>query len=240
MQYFSEFPKIVYNLKDDIFSGKFCTDITARSTFLREVKENMIIAYDYPVQESDRPEFISHKLYGDVYRNWIVLLYNNIYNPYYDYPLTRDNLHKYIINKYEYADISAAYSDVHHYEKVITKQFYFMGVLKKTVVEKHEINDKVVNYTYDSAGNETVTIETRTDLPDVANGFYSLSISAEEFSQSFDDGTSVVVSVTNDAVTVYTYEEKLNESKRTVRLVDAAYVEQIEKEFKVLMNAQNI
>lgn len=235
MQYFSEFPVIGYNLDESVFAGKLCTNITVRNNFLREISENMVIAYDYPMQESDRPEFISYKLYGDVYRNWIVLLNNKAYNPYYDLPLTRSDLHKYIINKYGYSDISEAYNEVHHYEKVIKKNYYENGVLKKTQVDKIEINDKVVTLSYDASGNETVTVEDRTDLPNVEEDIFTLPIVAESYSETFDNGTSVTITTTHDAVVVYVYEDDLNESKRTIRLIDAAYIEQIETEFKALM-----
>lgn len=234
MQYFSEFPKVVYNLESDLFSGKLCTNITVRNTFLREIQENMIIAYDYPAKDSDKPEFIAYKLYGDVYRHWMVLLNNNILNPYYDYPLTEDNLAIYIMNKYD-VTFSEMFTQVHHYEKVITKEYYKTGALTKTTVERTEINDKVTTLTYDNDGNETVTISTRTDLPDVVNGFYTLAIPAEGFEQSFDDGTKAVISVTHDAISVYNYESGLNQKKRELRLIDKSYVPQIENEFKVLM-----
>jgi len=234
MQYFQEFPTILYNLQSDAFSGKLCTNITVRSTFLREIQENLIIAYDYQTKDSDKPEFIAYKLYDDVYRHWMVLLNNDILNPYYDYPLTEPNLAKYIMNKYDIT-FAQMFTQVHHYEKVITKQYYETGALSKTTVEKTELNDKVVTLSYDEDGKETVTLATRTDLPDTANGFYTLPITAEGFEETFEDNSRVVVSVKHDAITVYDYELSLNDEKRQIRLIDKSYMGQIESEFRALM-----
>lgn len=234
MFYFSEFPKVVYNLESDNFNGKLCTNITVRNTFLRDIQENLIISYDYPAKDSDKPEFIAHKLYDDVYRHWMVMLNNDIYNPYYDFPLTSDNLNNYIMNKYD-VTFGQMFTQVHHYEKVITKEYYKTGALNKTTVERTEINDKVTTLSYDEDGNETVTVSERTDLPDTEAGFFTLSIPSEGFDESFDDGTRVVVSVKHDAITIYDYEFALNEQKRQLRLIDKSYVVQIEDEFKALM-----
>lgn len=233
-RYFEQFPTIPYNLEDNDFDIKLATNILARASFLREISENAVIAYDYIVKDSDKPEYIAHKLYGDVNRHWMVLLNNSIMNPYYDYPLNYPELEKFIVNKYGYASI-VAQTTLHHYEKKITKQYYETGSLRNTEIETIEITTDEISLTYDAEGNETVTVTTRTNLPDYTIGIYSIPIIAESFSQTFPDGTSVVVSVTHEAITVYDYEFNLNEKKRQIRLLDTGYVKQIEDEFKELM-----
>jgi hypothetical protein len=46
----------------------------------------------------------------------------------------------------------------------------------------------------------------------------------------------VVVMVSKDAVSIYDYELKLNESKRNIKLLNSIYVDQLETEFKNLMS----
>ena len=101
MKYFESFPRSVYLLDtENIYNKQLVTDILARSTFLREVSNNTSIAYDYLIKEIDTPEIIAHKVYGDAYRSWVILLFNNILNPYYDWPMKTDVLENYINKKY--------------------------------------------------------------------------------------------------------------------------------------------
>jgi hypothetical protein len=46
---------------------------------------------------------------------------------------------------------------------------------------------------------------------------------------------SVTVNITKNIVDNYTYELNLNESKRNIKLLNSSYVQQVEKEFKKLM-----
>ena len=52
----------------------------------------------------------AYKLYGDVQYHWIILLFNQITNTYYDWPLSRKNFQAYVSNKYSNPQ------GVHHYE----------------------------------------------------------------------------------------------------------------------------
>ena len=53
---------------------------------------------------------VAQNLYGDSTYHWIILLFNQITNTYYDWPLSRKNFQKYVIDKYSNPDA------VHHYE----------------------------------------------------------------------------------------------------------------------------
>jgi len=57
-----------------------------------------------------------------------------------------------------------------------------------------------------------------------------------ESSDTYDiDGNLTSVTVTKQAVTLYDYELNVNESKRTIKILNAQYVDQLEDEFKKLM-----
>jgi hypothetical protein len=46
----------------------------------------------------------------------------------------------------------------------------------------------------------------------------------------------LTITTTNKAVSNYTYEFELNESKRKIRILDSKYVSQVEEQFKGLMS----
>jgi len=107
--YFNEFPQIKY---DPTGSGNYTTiqDIMTRIKVRDYIKNNTSIFSKYSVPDGETPEMVAQNIYGDSAYHWILLLFNQIINTYYDWPLSRKNFQKYVINKYSNPD------DVHHYE----------------------------------------------------------------------------------------------------------------------------
>jgi len=223
-KYFENFAKTFYNLEDNQFNSQLVTNILQRSTFLKEITENSAIAYEYQVKDSDTPEIIAHKLYGDVDRQWIVLLFNNILNPYYDFPLKQSEFAKFIYNKYG-MDIDTSKTTLHHYEKKVTKVYSEYGAIKYNNTESFIVNENDINY-------DTGSVTTRS-LPTYSNPI--LPVVSESFDTALSNTSSVSVTVTINYISVYDYEESSNESKRIIKLLDPSYVGRVEEEFKVLM-----
>lgn len=221
MKYFQNFPKLIYTFDKDVENQQLVVNLLARSSFLREIANNTDIAYDYSIQDSDNPEIIAHKFYGDPYRNWIILLFNRIINPYYDWPLKNDAFEKYVVDKYG-TTLEVAKSTIHHYEKVVESVSTTNGVTLDSNTKTFVIS------TYDY--NETTGTLTENTLPNTADT--SLVVSTE----SFNYNTYVLtVTTTHKAVSNYTYELNENDKKRIIRLLDATYASQVENEFIELM-----
>ena len=62
------------------------------------------------VTDADRPDVISQKVYGTSDYDWVILMSNNVINPYFDWPMSQPVLDDYINQKY------AAPYEVKHYE----------------------------------------------------------------------------------------------------------------------------
>lgn len=92
-EYFSKYPIISYN-------GVSVRDITRRTNFIKSLLSNPYVFLPYTVKEGEKPEDIAYHYYGSVEATWIVLLCNNIIDPYYDWPLTQQQFDAYIIDKY--------------------------------------------------------------------------------------------------------------------------------------------
>lgn len=224
MAYFTNFNKVLYNLEDNTYSSQLVTNILQRSAFLKEISENTAIAYEYYVKDSDTPEIIAHKLYGSAERHWIVLLYNKIINPYYDFPMSQNKLDKFIENKYGY-NIYTAQTTLHHYEKKVTKNHYAFNALQYTTVERYEVAEYKVD---PNTGN----LSSWASLPTVG---VSVPLVDEDFDETFSDGTRTIGTVTLEFASVYEYEYELNESRKTIKLLDSRYVPQVEVEFRNIM-----
>ena len=77
-KYFNYFPKTFYTSNNDVNGVEAITNIIARFAFDSQLKENTSAFYPYQVQDSDTPEIIADKYYGNVEYHWVVLLFNNI------------------------------------------------------------------------------------------------------------------------------------------------------------------
>jgi len=75
-----------------------------------KIKNTREVFIDYQVDEGETPEILSHKIYGDVNYHWVILLMNDIVNPYYDWVMTEDEVRKLTKKRYE-----SGYDGLHHY-----------------------------------------------------------------------------------------------------------------------------
>ena len=115
-KYFSKFPKLVHS--NDNVAGTLVTNLMTRIKLTDSVLNNFLVYYKYDIQEGDTPEIIAEKYYGDAEKHWLVLLSNQIIDPFYEWPMSYQQFSAYIDEKY--GSQAAALATNHHYEKIIT------------------------------------------------------------------------------------------------------------------------
>lgn len=93
-KYFDEFPIIEYE-------GKQIRDITRRNTLMKSVTNNPLVYLPYTVQDGEKPEDIANWYYGSTDYTWLVLMANNIVDPYHQWPKNVEDWNNYMIKKYE-------------------------------------------------------------------------------------------------------------------------------------------
>lgn len=221
--YFSYFNKTKYSFEDKNLNRKTVVNILNRSSFLRELTSNIDAYYNFTMKETDNPEIVADNYYGSPQQAWIILLFNRIMDPYYSFPLTREELEKYIVNKYAYSSINTAFTEIHHYELVTTITEYVNGVVNSKTETSVEINENEVNFA-------TGRFSTRASLPAVDE-----SLIVETKSVALSASTSVSYQYKVKAVSVYTHEDTLNENKRNIKLLRKEFVNRVETEFRRLM-----
>ena len=97
MNYFINFPKEPYKIGGQEF---LATNLTAAGRVRQLSLENAVEFSPYVIQEGERPDGVSQKLYGDSKYAWILLLINNIGDIYQDWPKSNATFERYIIQKY--------------------------------------------------------------------------------------------------------------------------------------------
>ena len=93
--YFHNFPEIAY---DPTGSGNYNTiqDITTRIKVREWIINNGALFSKYIVSNGDTPEIVAFKEYGSTDYHWVVLLFNQITNNYYGWPLSRRNFDAFV------------------------------------------------------------------------------------------------------------------------------------------------
>ena len=203
-KYFNYFPKTLYT--SDTETAVIVTNIISRIAFEKSYQTNSSVYYEYDIQDSDTPEIIADKMYGNPERHWMVLMMNEIVDPQFDWPLDQRTINTYIDTKYSanasigQTGISWAQQNTHSYYKVETR-------------------------TTDST-NTSLTIKTEID----SNTYTNLSESITNL--NLQDGNAITIKVTKETQSYYDYEINLNESKRTIKLIKPEFVNRLEQELQ--------
>lgn len=226
MDYFPELPRTLYPSFTANNTSVALTNILTRSAFLQEILENTALFYEYDIRDGETPEMIADKLYGDTRRFWIVLLFNKLNNPYYEFPLVQEQLDDYIQSKYG-TTLEVAQTTIHHYEEKITYTTRYNGVVQNTSTTVVTVSNLVQDST-------TGIAVPRPSLPSVDS-----TIDTGSTTEDFGNGTTVTTSTAISAISNYTYELEENEKRRSIRLLDANYVGAVENEFRRLMRDGN-
>ena len=110
-------------------------------------------------------------------------------------------------------------------------------VLNKYLLEKYpttNVYNTVHHYEKIITKTDSDTNLTTTDTVIIDEETYNLLV---ESTVTYDlPLTSVTISTTKKVVNIYDYELELNESKRTINILNASYVDQLETEFTKLMS----
>jgi hypothetical protein len=91
--YFNKFPVIQYQ-------DKVVRDITRRVNFMKSTIASPFVFLPYTIEDDMKPEDVAYYYYGSTDYTWLVYLANNIIDPYHQWPLSQENFHKYLIEKY--------------------------------------------------------------------------------------------------------------------------------------------
>ena len=101
MAFFTKFPLTRYPfLQGSEVKQKAVVNIMKRIGFSSEFRDQTDMFVEYKVQDGDTPEIIADKLYGSPEFHWLVLLFNDVIHPYYDWPLSNISFENWIEKTY--------------------------------------------------------------------------------------------------------------------------------------------
>jgi hypothetical protein len=107
--YFNFFPTVDYvNVGQS--NSKTVTNILKRAAIREVVKDNLAIYTKYIIKSGETPESIAFNVYGDAELHWVILLTNDIYDRYHQWPMNVNQFLAYVNEKYTNPNAT------HHYE----------------------------------------------------------------------------------------------------------------------------
>ena len=138
MSYFGYLPQIEYNIRGNKYGETF----TARDIFIRNlIKQNVVEkAIDFEkhtIGDGERPDTTSYLVYGSVKYDWIIFLANQMFNPYFDWPLSSQDFTKMIKGKY--GSVERAKKQIHQYRQIIEEETD-TTTLKEVIIDKDAYN----------------------------------------------------------------------------------------------------
>lgn len=242
-KYFENFPLINYSLDDGI-SSFVMTD------FFRRVKAdaNSILGssayYEYQLADGDTPEILAHKLYGDPNLHWVLLITNETIDPRFDWAQTQNSLTNYIRDKYGAANVNAA----HHYENSSGDTVYYKAFTGTVDVATTSAGSSIavvgtgtafttevlstafaVRFGTTTTAYTVVAVNSNTSIT-VSGAAVTVAVVGKTMIDNFSY-SSTVTRVTNTE-----YEEAINETRRTIRVIKPQYVPRFIESFIGILN----
>lgn len=106
MNYFNKLPLINYN-------NNIAVNLLARAKLSDNIKTNKSVLLPYTMADSDRADVLSRAYYGTSGYSWLVWFSNEVVDPYYDLPLSENDLLSFISTKY--GSLELAQRKIKHY-----------------------------------------------------------------------------------------------------------------------------
>lgn len=154
--YFTAHPRVSYDV-----TGKrvyqTAIDITSRFRIVDLVKNSAVVMYEYSVKDGERPDVIAHKYYEDETLDWLVLLSNEIHDPYFQWPMSTVDFERYIRQKY--GSVANAQEQVYSYVYILNQASKYVDESGVTtnVSERTLVVDRSTYLTLDASSRRQLS-----------------------------------------------------------------------------------
>ena len=170
---------------------------------LRTDIDYAVTAFEFRmVREGDRPDTLAAEIYNDPELDWVILITNNIINIRDQWPLSNNDLHNYMLDKY---GSETELLEPHHYE---TREI--RDAFNRTVLEPGLEVDSDFTFTYATLQGNTVTT-------DKAN--YDAIQASTEFDEAYKKTFILLSTSAAGPVSNFKFETQQNDAKRLIRIL---------------------
>lgn len=144
--YFSFIPNIEYDTKPIKYPFSESDFVVAKNFFRRYQVNPDVFSYSvyfkkYAVEDGDRLDTIAEAAYGNSFYDWVIVLTNNIINPAFAFPLSQNDLRKFLEKTYD-----NPYSEIKHYKTYEVVNDNGDVVLKEGLIVDQKFYDSTFKY----------------------------------------------------------------------------------------------
>lgn len=229
-EYFQNFPLTQY----DIFYDGQKTDVVDifRTVKVKnQYKDNITFYTYYNIQDGERPDVVSSKLYGSTRYFWTFFMINdNLVNYYNDWPLSNQDMQELIAHKYEGVvltsdeDFSTKFSKNTIFEGLISgararliDKDPNLGLLRVEIISGQFTPNEIAR---DILSNEFVTVKSQIPFSDSVHHYENAD------GKHVNKNTIGATPITNTE-----YEFDINDKKTKIKVLRPAYVQVIADQF---------
>ena len=223
--YFQKFPYTFYTL-DDRKSSQVIQNFLIRAKITDEVKNSLALYDEYDIKDGETPEILAFKFYGDSNLHWIILQMNEILDPRFDWPLDTQKLHGYLSSKYP--DING----IDHYEDSNENTINGNVLLNASVFTNYAVGDVIYNLSSKGVGFITSLLSpTSIIVTTTEGGFKTGNQISDNILGTNKTTITSTTPITGTPVTIFAAEDRVNESKRRIRVLKPQFVSAVVSEF---------
>ena len=236
MKYFKNFPLIEYDL-DGNKDTRTIVDVFRFAKIVSSKAIDDVSLYNYyQVQDSERPDHVSQKLYGTPNLYWTFFLVNeNLKNLYKDWPMSQVQFDKHVEKNYSGHALNVNISAVIHDKLTVgeTVTGLLSGATGKVVSKDPNlgwirISDKTGTFQAETiqgaTSNEFVTITGEAPFKNATHHFTTSEGRVPR-------GTAGAVIVTNEE-----NEKELNDARERIKVIKPSRINEITEEFRKVIN----
>lgn len=199
------------------YSNTIIQKLTVKIAFPDVVKKNTSTFFNYTLQDSDvRPDIVARKLYGDAKLDWVILYFNRIIDPLFEWPMNTYSFEKFIVSKY--GSIEDAQELVLYYKQAQNRENISVSTYNALNAAAQEywrpIEDylgNITQYAYNDNGYQ-ISIE----------GYDALNANVKQYW---------------DEISAYDKEVTNNDERKIIRLLKPSFMSVFLREYRKALNA---
>jgi len=224
--YFQKFPLTLYSL-DNRQSVQVIHNPLLRLVVSDEIKNNFSVYDEYDIRDGETPEVLAFQFYGDANLHWLILHMNDIIDPRFDWPLDTYNFRRFVEGKYPNVD------GTHHYEDTNGRQVSgLQEMFSNSEFGIFSVGDVIENTSGVGICHITQIISTSEILVTVTKGGFVTGDVIRKAGTTTPTITPYTIrTLSGIPVTNFNYEDKINETKRRIKILKPQFVERIVKDF---------
>lgn len=196
-KFFNKFPKITYE-------NNLAINLLARVTMSKLALNSKQAYYDYTILEGTRPDNLSYNYYDNSDYVWLIGLANQIVDPYYDFPISTENLNILITKKY--GSVANAQNTIKFFRtnwladesRITTAAYSALGVGEQKYWAP-EINQNNSIIAYVRKKEDWVVTTNKIQQLSIDNAFFNL-LSEDNYEIISEDTSNIVVDYTPETV----------------------------------------